>query len=334
MKWYPWLNTPYRHILARYQEGRGHHALLIHAAKGNGESSLFYALARWLICQQPQGIKSCGHCHSCRLMLAGNHPDFYQPEPEKGRLSLGVDAIRQIIDPLYNHAQQGGAKVVWLPQSELLTEQAANALLKTLEEPPAGTYFLLGCREPSRLLPTLRSRCLYWHLAPVDDATGLLWLRQQGIESEEQARTALRLSNAAPLGALELLQPARWAERLALCAGLQQAMTQRDFLLLLPLLNKDKDDEPVYWLLSLLTDALKWQQGAEGFMINQDQALLVSELGGRYQAGTLHHQLHQWLHCRGQWQAIAGVNRELLLTNQLLNWEHDAQDERTHPWTL
>jgi len=334
VKWYPWLNAPYRHILARYQEGHGHHALLLHAAKGSGESSLCYALARWLICQRPQGIKSCGQCHSCRLMLAGTHPDFYQPEPEKGRLSLGVDSIRQIIDPLYNHAQQGGAKVVWLPQSELLTEQAANALLKTLEEPPERTYFLLGCREPSRLLPTLRSRCLYWHLAPVDEAAGLLWLSQQGIESDERAGTALRLAGGAPLGALELLQPARWAERLALCAGLQQALLQRNFLLLLPLLNQDKDDEPLYWLLSLLIDALKWQQGAGGFMINQDQVPLVSDLGERYQAGTLHHQLHQWLRCRGQWREIAGVNRELLLTNQLLNWEEDALDQRTHSWTL
>ncbi len=334
MNWYPWLNAPYRQILARYQEGQGHHALLIHALKGNGESSLFYALGRWLICQQPEGIKSCGHCHSCRLMMAGTHPDFYQPEPEKGRLSLGVDGIRQIIDPLYNHAQQGGAKVVWLPHSELLTEQAANALLKTLEEPPERTYFLLGCREPSRLLPTLRSRCLYWHLPSPDEAVGLQWLRQQGIEGAEQARTALRLAGGAPLGALELLQPARWAERAALCAGIGNALARRDFLLLLPLLNKDKDDEPLYWLLSLLTDALKWQQGATGFMINQDQLQLVSELGTRYQAGALHHQLHQWLGCRQQWQAIAGVNRELVLTNQLLNWENGAPDGRTHPWTL
>lgn len=334
MKWYPWLNTPYRQILARYQDGKGHHALLIHALKGGGAASLFYALGRWLICQQPDGIKSCGHCHSCRLMLAGTHPDFYQPEPEKGRLSLGVDNIRQIIDPLYHHAQQGGAKVVWLPHSEILTEQAANALLKTLEEPPERTFFLLGCREPSHLLPTLRSRCLYWHLPSPEEPVGLRWLQQQGITAQEQARTALRLASGAPVAALELLQPARWAERAALCVGLGDALADGDFLKLLPLLNKDKDDEPIYWLLSLLADALKWQQGAAEFMLNQDQLPLVGELAGRFPPGALHHQMHQWLHCRRQWRDIAGVNRELLLTNQLLNWENGAPDGRTHPWTL
>ncbi len=334
MNWYPWLNAPYRQIIARYQDGRGHHALLIHALKGTGEDSLCYAISRWLICRQPEGLKSCGHCHSCQLMMAGNHPDFYRPEPEKGRTSLGVDSIRQVIDPLYNHAQQGGAKVVWLPDSESLTEQAANALLKTLEEPPDRTYFLLTCREPSRLLPTLRSRCLYRHLAPPDEAAGARWLSKQGIRAAEQARTALRLYNGAPLAALDILQPARWAERQGLCAGVAQALGHGDLLSLLPLLNKDKDDEPLYWLLTLLTDALKWQQGAAAFAANQDQLPLIGQLGSRYSPGTLHHQLHQWLECRRLWQTVSGINRELLLTNQLLNWEEAAADAGAHPWTL
>jgi len=334
MKWYPWLNLPYRQIIARYQDGQGHHALLLHAMKGTGEDSLCYALSRWLICRQPEGTKSCGHCHSCLLMKAGNHPDFYRPEPEKGRTSLGVESIRQVIDPLYHHAQQGGAKVVWLAQSEMLTEQAANALLKTLEEPPDRTYFLLACREPSRLLPTLRSRCLHWHLPPPDETTGLHWLRQQGITDMAQARTALRLYQGAPLSALDLVQTERWAERQALCHGVQQALRERSFLPLLSLLSKDKDDEPLYWLLTLLTDALKWQQGAAEFALNLDQLPLVSRLGECYQPGALHQQLQQWLACRRQWQTISGVNRELLLTNQLLNWEETAPDLPLSPWAL
>ncbi|CAK8739021.1 hypothetical protein SODG_002624 [Sodalis praecaptivus] len=99
---------PYRQILSRYQQGRGHHALLLHSQPGNGEASLCYALSRWLMCRQPDGSKSCGVCHSCRLMMAGNHPDFYQPEPEKGRQTLGVDSIRAIIDSVYGRARQGG----------------------------------------------------------------------------------------------------------------------------------------------------------------------------------------------------------------------------------
>lgn len=321
MKWYPWLNAPYRQILARYQQARGHHALLLHSQPGNGEASLCYALSRWLMCRQPDGIKSCGVCYSCRLMMAGNHPDFYQPEPEKGRQSLGVDAIRAIIDSVYGRARQGGVKVVWLPHAELLTEQAANALLKTLEEPPEDTYFLLGCQTPSRLLPTLRSRCLYWPLPAPDEALGLRWLHQAGYEDPLSARTALRLCANAPLAAEALLQPTRWQERLTLCAALQEAHASGDFLALLPALNRDKDDEPLHWLLSLLTDALKWQQGAQAFLVNTDRTELVAALAARWPAVVLHAQWRQWLQCLRQWQEISGVNRELLLTHHLLNWE-------------
>lgn len=117
MNWYPWLNTPYRQLVGQYAADRGHHALLLHAAAGNGEEALAYGLSRWLICQRRNGEKSCGECHSCRLMLAGNHPDYHVLTPEKGKSSLGVEPIRQVIEILYSHAQQGGAKVIWLPQA-------------------------------------------------------------------------------------------------------------------------------------------------------------------------------------------------------------------------
>lgn len=334
MKWYPWLNAPYRQLLAPFLQGKGHHALLLHAQHGSGDASLSYALSRWLMCRQPDGSKSCGQCHSCRLMVAGNHPDYYQPEPEKGRLSLGVDSVRQIIDSLYGHAHQGGAKVVWLASSELLTEPAANALLKTLEEPPENTYFLLGCREPSRLLATLRSRCWYWHLALPDEATGQAWLLAQGAGDPQMAQTALRLSGGAPVAALALMAPGRWSQRQALCDGLQQALSSGDFLAIQPLLHQERDDEPLHWLLSLLTDALKWQQGATHWLVNADRPELVAGLAGRYPALVLHQQLHLWLNCREQWLSVAGVNRELLLTQQLLNWEQGATSGRPATWTL
>ncbi|TKI07706.1 DNA polymerase III subunit delta' [Martelella alba] len=334
MNWYPWLTAPYRQIIDGYRTGRGHHALLLHALPGIGGESLCYALSRWLICLRPDGGKSCGRCRSCQLMLAGTHPDFYRPEPEKGRTSLGVDSIRQVIDPLYERARQGGGKVVWLDDCESLTEQAANALLKTLEEPPEETFFILACREPARLLPTLRSRCLYYALPTPEESVGLRWLRRQGIDDVEQARTALRIANGAPVAALTVLRPERWAQRQALCDAVRRALSEQDALSLLPLLNKDKDDAPVFWLLGLFTDALKWQQGAGAYAINQDQLPLVAELAERHTAAALHHLLHRWLDCRRQYQSAPGINRELLLTRQLLDWEATAAGGPLSPWTL
>lgn len=90
MNWYPWLNGPYRQLVGQYADGRGHHALLLHAATGNSDDALAYGLSRWLICQQRNGEKSCGECHSCRLMLAGNHPDYHVLAPERARAAWAL----------------------------------------------------------------------------------------------------------------------------------------------------------------------------------------------------------------------------------------------------
>lgn len=152
MKWYPWLRPPFEQLVASYQAGRGHHALMVQALPGMGSDALIYALCRFLMCRQPEGHKSCGHCHSCQLMQAGTHPDYYALTPEKGKSSLGIDAVREVSEKLYEHARLGGAKVVWIGDAAMLTDAAANALLKTLEEPPENTWFFLACQEPARLL--------------------------------------------------------------------------------------------------------------------------------------------------------------------------------------
>ncbi|WP_105626100.1 DNA polymerase III subunit delta', partial [Cronobacter sakazakii] len=179
MKWYPWLRPSFEHLVGNWQAGRGHHAVLIHALPGMGDDALIYALSRWRMCQQPQGQKSCGECRACQLMQAGTHPDYYLAEPEKGKSTLGIDAIRDISEKLYDRARLGGAKVVWIKEAAQLTEAAANALLKTLEEPPENTWFLLGCRVPEQLPATLRSRCFSWHLAPPDTRYAEAWLARE-----------------------------------------------------------------------------------------------------------------------------------------------------------
>ncbi|KAA9001207.1 DNA polymerase III subunit delta' [Affinibrenneria salicis] len=321
MEWYPWLNAPYRQLVAQHQAGRGHHAVLLHALPGMGEASLAWALSRWLMCRQTDGFKSCGVCHDCRLMEAGNHPDWYSLTPEKGRHSLGVDQIREVLDKLYQRSRQGGAKVVWLPLSEQLTEAAANALLKTLEEPPENTWFLLGCREPTRLLATLRSRCLHCYLAAPDEARSIQWLNSRHPGDGTMQRTALRLHAGAPLAAESMLLPARWQQRTELCQALAAALAQQNFLPLIAQLNHDDVGERLHWLATLLVDGLKWQQHAQAFLVNQDQQALAERLATSHTADALQQAVQQWLTCRHRLLTIAGINRELLLTGQLLNWE-------------
>lgn len=319
MNWYPWLNQPYRHIITRHQSGEAHHALLIQAIDGMGDDALVWGVSRWLMCLQPEGLKSCGHCHGCQLMQAHTHPDWYRLEAEKGKSSLGIDAVRDVTEKLYHFAQQGGAKIVWLPDATQLTEAAANALLKTLEEPPANCWFFLSAREPSRLLATLRSRCMTWHLSPPDEHHGLHWLQKQLPQPEAVVRAALRLSNGAPGAALALLQPERWQAREKLCETLSGALSG-DVMQLLPALNNDDVTERLSWLISLLVDAMKVQQGAGNWLSNGDRPDVVALLAQRLSSSALNESARSWMTCREQLMHVAALNRELILTDRLLAW--------------
>ena len=225
---------------------------------------------------------------------------------------------------LYEYARLGGAKVVWLNDAALLTEAAANALLKTLEEPPENTWFFLSCREPERLLATLRSRCLLHHLAVPQESWALAWLEREVTVSQDAARSALRLCSGAPAAALALLQPEVWSQRETLCRAVESALDSHDWLSVLPALNSDQAPERLHWLAALLLDALKIQQGAT-LLTNPDVWALVTTLANRLSGQSLHAILHDICQSREQLLTVTGLNRELLLTDQLLRIEHYLQ---------
>ncbi|WP_457913945.1 DNA polymerase III subunit delta' [Candidatus Gillettellia adelgis] len=319
---YPWLNTSYHQLIEYYATRGGHHALLLHAAADNGNDALAYALSCWWLCHKKHNFKkNCGACHGCRLMRAGNHPDYHRLIPEKEKNSLGIELIRQVIEKLSLHSHQGGVKVIWLSQAETLTETAANALLKILEEPPKNTYFILDCRNPARLLATLRSRCLYWHLASQDETLSMHWLSHHASGNPVDHIIALRLNSGALIAAKKLLKPERWKQRSDLYSILHTALLKGDILLLLPTLNHPNVMERLHWLCTLLVDAMKWQQGAESCVLNQDQQPLIRQLANRMTGVSLSLVVQHWLICRYKLLSMIGLNRELLLIDQLLSWE-------------
>ncbi|HHS9771062.1 DNA polymerase III subunit delta' [Raoultella ornithinolytica] len=324
MKWYPWLRPSFEQLVAGYQAGRGHHALLLQALPGMGDEALIYALCRYLMCRQPEGNKSCGQCHSCQLMQAGTHPDYYTLAPEKGKSALGIDAVRDVNEKLYERSRLGGAKVVWIGDAALLTDAAANALLKTLEEPPENTWFFLACQEPERLLATLRSRCRLHHLAPPSESYGLAWLEREVAMPQEALLSALRLSANAPAAALDLLQESHWASRQQLVQTLASVLSSGDWLALLPILNHEQAAVRLHWLASLLLDAQKRQQGIT-LVSNPDAWTLVNQLAQALPAARLQAIARDVSACRDQLLNVVGVNRELLLTERLLRWEHYLQ---------
>ncbi|VEA36045.1 DNA polymerase III subunit delta' [Salmonella enterica subsp. enterica] len=247
-------------------------------------------------------------------MQAGTHPDYYTLMPDKGKSSLGVDAVREVSEKLYEHSRLGGAKVVWIADAALLTDAAANALLKTLEEPPEQTWFFLASPEPARLLATLRSRCRLHHLAPPSESYAMSWLSREVTASQEALLTALRLNAGSPGAALALLQSERWAQREALCQALMDSLHTGDWYALLTALNHEQAPARLHWLATLLVDALKRQHGAS-YLTNVDADAVVAALAGPLSPARIQAILNDVCHCRDQLLHVTGLNRELVLTD-------------------
>jgi DNA polymerase-3 subunit delta' len=212
------------------QQGLGQpgHALLLVAPPGVGALALQLVMAQSWLCEadddQPGATRGpCGQCTACRLCRAGTHPDLKLLLPETLRVSLGwaeagtdpeggkrkpsrtlkIDEVRAAIDWIVKTTSRGRAKVLVLHPAEALNAAAANALLKTLEEPAAGVRLLLSCSDPEHLLPTVRSRCQRIGLPTPPAADAEAWLRGQGVDAPA---TLLAAAGGRPLDALALQQ--------------------------------------------------------------------------------------------------------------------------------
>ena len=165
----PWVNFKHQKsavgILRRSLEReRLAHAYLLVSEDITEAEALARELAAAVNCDKG-GDESCGKCATCEKIKSGNHPDVRWIRPEMKSRQIGIETIRELEQPLYLAAGEGRTKVAIVVDAERLTTQAANAFLKTLEEPPADSLILLLTTAPQRLLETILSRCLRIMLA-------------------------------------------------------------------------------------------------------------------------------------------------------------------------
>ena len=212
----PWQRALVRSLLGR--RAQLPHALLVTGPTGTGKRILAQTLAQALLCESPsaEGF-ACGQCASCTYVAAGQHPDLRIVEPveidDDGMKPvewIGVDKIRALIRWSEITSHRGGAKVALIAPAERMNEAAANALLKTLEEPPAATYFLLVSHLPGRLPATIVSRCQRIAAPRPTRDEARSWLIAHGIDAPDGA---LAQAHGAPLRALALADAQYQAER-------------------------------------------------------------------------------------------------------------------------
>jgi DNA polymerase-3 subunit delta' len=226
---YPWqIETAQRLLSLRRQLP---HALLLHGRAGLGKHALAQSYAKFLLCESADKTsKACGTCSACHWFEQGAHPDIHILQPSamdetedsdaKKSAWISVEQVRHAIDFVQLTSHRNGLRIVLIYPAEAMQASAANALLKTLEEPPENSLLILVTDQASKLIPTILSRCHLVGFDLPDNAAATIWLQEQGVKD---AALCLALAAGSPLQAMALADAEFQSRRRALLQDLLAA---------------------------------------------------------------------------------------------------------------
>jgi DNA polymerase-3 subunit delta' len=308
---YPWLK-PY---LQQLPSNRllWPQALLLAGAADLGGMDLAQHWAAFLLCHQPEEHTACGQCQSCHWLQAGHHPDFFTLIKAEDEKVIKIDAIRELIARLSKTAHSQAAQVILISPAESLNTAAANALLKSLEEPKARVHFLLVADHHLSLPKTIRSRCQTIVLHAAREQS-LAWLKTQFTDkTEDSLRQALRLEREHPLAAAraltqdDTLQLDAWLDD---CVAV--ALKQQNALLVAQkwagLLKEQQLRATAYFFL----DSVRYSVTHNHlFSVYENKAQQIEQLAARF---SLNKGLE---HCQSLWTLYAENIQGLNLNFQL-----------------
>ena len=297
----PWQEDLWLRVTSLVLQDRLTHALLIAGPRGVGKRQFARALTAFILCEARSGF-ACGACRSCLQFEAGHHPNAVTLQREvdektgKEKRDIGIEQIRDLGERLALSSHYGQAKVALIDPVDALNLNGSNALLKTIEEPPAKSHLILISERPQALPATLRSRCQRLRLAPPARHEALAWLGDS-----RDAADALDQAHGAPLRAREVLASGQLERGRKWAGELHAIATQgRDPLVVAAAIGKEDAVAFMEWLLTWLAAQLKERVsagvGAEGI-----EALIQETL-------SAHARLR------------ANANQQLLIESLLILW--------------
>lgn len=220
---YPWQEKQKQRLLEMQKQDRFPHALLLCGPEGIGLNQFAQTFVMQMLClsEDITSINACGTCQSCQLFNAGTHPDLSIIEPEEEGKQIKIAQIRELINYVTLKSFSGKLKIVIIEPADAMNRSTANALLKTLEEPPSQSMLFLLSHRPSSLPITIRSRCQRIDFEPVFGETATQWLKDQSHGSHLSEELLLRLSGGGPLKALSLVEDDQLQHRQTLVKDLK-----------------------------------------------------------------------------------------------------------------
>ncbi len=319
---HPWLEPAWRSLASHIESDRIPHALLIHGPAGIGKAGLAAQFARKLLCTGIAPL-ACGQCPSCHLFAADTHPDYQRVGPEEPGKAIKVDAIRKLINDLALKPQYGGYRIFVIDQAEQMNLSSANALLKTLEEPAERTLILLVSHRPSRLPPTILSRCQKLTLRPPKVDEALRWLEAQ--RPGCSAEVLLSAAGGSPLRALALAATDVVERRQQVFGEFTAVLGRRqDPVRVAERWHGQSHEECIDWMASWVTDLIVLVMAPAGRRVrNIDFLPQLGKLAEPLSARRLIDFRDELMKTR---QALGGqANRQLLLEEALIRWSRIGQ---------
>ena len=344
---YPWTEEAFNAFFS--SAGRQAHAYLLAGQSGLGKTVFAEQLVKSILCQTHES-DACGECQSCKLLESGSHPDLHVLQSEKRTLEINdlfanfspryledeskrkrrknpsaviaIDQVRGVIPDINTRPHLSGCRIIIINTAEDLNINAANSLLKSLEEPPSECFFLLISHEPGRLLPTLRSRCNRIDFRTPDKAQALQWLDNQ-LPGRSDTADLLDRSSGIPLRALALAENSELGtdESRIHHLMLQLANKQIDPVTVATELNKKAELlEILNPLQVMLSRIIRLKTAARNnTVVQMDEYKALIDLGKRLNFK----QLYTFLDDLSSSKQLAGgpLDERLALENSLISWQ-------------
>jgi len=279
--------------------------------------------ASYILCYAPQNHHACGNCRACHLQQAHSHPDFTRIEPEEGGQFIKIDQIREAMNVIHSTAVVSEYRVILIVPASAMNTQSANALLKTLEEPPPHTLFMLICDQSLRLPATITSRCQKIVFPIPDREMALTWLQSQvSHQDKETLSLALNIAEGAPLQARDFLMNDTMTLRQDLYEGLvKMRARQMDPLLFSTQWEEKNIKILLHFLLIWLQDLLRFQlTQSQAHLTNSDYYTAIHTLAGKLARENLLQYYDTIQKSYAHISSAMNMNRSLLLKEIFIRW--------------
>lgn len=319
----PWQHKIWESLLQRKKQNRLPHALLFSGIDGSGKKTFAEHFAKYLLCINPKENNPCEECRTCRLHRAKSHPDFMQVEPEEGAQIIKIDQIREVVNLVNATSMLNGSRVILIHPASAMNTNAANALLKTLEEPTANTYLILIVNQGLRLPATISSRCQKIVFPRPERELALAWLRSEiTTGSAEELSSALDLASGGPLLARDFLTNNTITLRRDLYDGLIQLHAEKADPVQFAAKWQDGDVKMIlHLMLCWVRDLLRYKlTQSDTELNNPDYQAAIKQLTTKLTSENIVNYADMLQKMYGLILNSMNMNRQLLLKEIFIRW--------------